>query len=290
MAGFGGTFPRGWGAVLSMRSDNPRMRPFGYALQLINAALEGNLVQTVHNGPDVELMAAGPFNDGIGKYVEAETNYYPVLWTYACRAGARRSLIVVNLDTLSNQEIVVSLPCEPEGYACESWLLTSSHITNINEDFSHDVTSNHVTTLTGFGSGTRLTIPRASMQSFIWNESGTNPPPLLIEPPTNTSAEIGTTAVFAAHAIGAPPLAYRWSKDGAGMLPAETNATFQLGDVQWGNAGRYRVMVNNADGSATSDWATLTVLPEPAMLSMAVLAVIYTSRQGAKAARHIVVQ
>jgi hypothetical protein len=271
MAGFGGTFPRGWGAVLSMRSDNQRMRPFGYALQLINAALEGDLVQTAHTGPDIQFMAAGPYNDGIGKYVEAETNYYPVLWSYACRDGAWRSLIVVNLDTVSNQEIVVTLPNEPDGYTCESWLLTSSHITNINEDFSYDVTSNTVMTLSGFGSGTRITIPRASMQSFIWMESATNPPPLLIEPPTNTSAEVGTAATLTSRAIGASPLRYQWEIGEAGRIVGATNSALQLEDVQWEDADEYRVLVSNADGSATSGWATLTVLPEPTALLPAAL-------------------
>ena len=266
MAGFGGTFPRGWGCVNSMRSDGPRLRPMGYGLALLNAALTGALVATVHEGSVPQFMAAGPFADGIGAYKAAETNYYPVLWSYACKAGPVRTLIVVNLDTVSNQTFELRLPREPQDYTATAWLLTSSSITNINEDFAFDVTTNKILTLNGFSSGTLLTVPRCSIQSFTWTEAAANPPPQIIAEPTNVGVAIGAPAGFRVQALGAAPLLYGWQSNNASAIQGATAAQFNIPAVTLNDTGDYRVIVSNTFGAATSQWATLSVVPEPWLL------------------------
>ena len=70
----------------------------------------------------------------------------------------------------------------------------------------------------------------------------------------------GSNATFSVTASGSPVLAYQWRKDGL-AIPAATNATLTLGNVQTTNSGTYDVVVTNSVGLATSDAAVLTVTP-----------------------------
>ncbi|MBI5772017.1 MAG: immunoglobulin domain-containing protein, partial [Verrucomicrobia bacterium] len=76
--------------------------------------------------------------------------------------------------------------------------------------------------------------------------------------PASQTVAVGGSVTFAIAAIGTPPLAYQWRKDGI-AIPGATNASLSLADVQLADAGSYVAVATNATGSATSGAAVLTV-------------------------------
>jgi uncharacterized repeat protein (TIGR03803 family) len=73
----------------------------------------------------------------------------------------------------------------------------------------------------------------------------------------------GTNATVTVAATGTAPLSYQWQFNGADIAGA-TGATLTITNVTAANAGSYTVVVSNAEGSAASTSAMLTVtLPPP---------------------------
>lgn len=87
-----------------------------------------------------------------------------------------------------------------------------------------------------------------------------NNPPLITSQPGSQTVTTGGTASFAVTASGFPAPAYQWRKDGTNIIGA-TAATFVLTNAQFSDAGNYSVVVTNNTGFATSNAATLTVVP-----------------------------
>lgn len=78
--------------------------------------------------------------------------------------------------------------------------------------------------------------------------------------PASVSVAAGQAATFTVAASGAPALAYQWQRNGAD-IPGATSATYMLDPVAPAdNNARFRSVVTNSSGSATSAEATLTVL------------------------------
>ena len=95
----------------------------------------------------------------------------------------------------------------------------------------------------------------------------TNPPPIITAQPQSQTVIVGSNVTFSVGAIGLPPLTYQWQFNAA-ALPAATNSTLTLTNVQFSQAGDYTVVVSNNAGSVTSAVATLTViLPPPAPIA-----------------------
>ena len=76
--------------------------------------------------------------------------------------------------------------------------------------------------------------------------------------PQSQAAAVGSNVTFTASVSGTPPIAYRWQFEGAD-IPGANEAAVSLTNVQFSNAGAYRLIVTNASGSATSSVANLTV-------------------------------
>jgi subtilisin-like proprotein convertase family protein len=91
-------------------------------------------------------------------------------------------------------------------------------------------------------------------------------PPSIREQPQSQTVAAGANVLFSVAAAGSPPLAYQWRRNGANLTDgsrvtgARTNSLTIL-SVQTGEAGSYTVLVTNAAGAATSQVATLTVVP-----------------------------
>jgi uncharacterized delta-60 repeat protein len=81
--------------------------------------------------------------------------------------------------------------------------------------------------------------------------------PTITQQPLCQAVVEGGTATFTVTATGTPPLSYQWYWDRA-MIPAATEATLTLTNVQRTNAGIYGVCVSNEHGSADAG-ATLIV-------------------------------
>ena len=85
-------------------------------------------------------------------------------------------------------------------------------------------------------------------------------PPIIAGQPQGRTVFAGSTVNFGVNAVGSQPLAYQWFVN-ASNLPAATNATLVLTNVQPANAGNYSVHVSNLIGGTNSSNATLTVIP-----------------------------
>lgn len=79
----------------------------------------------------------------------------------------------------------------------------------------------------------------------------THPQPLI--------AAAGNPANFAVSAVGTGPLAYQWLFNQTNALANATNATLNLANVRFDQAGGYSVLVTNLYGRETSSVALLTV-------------------------------
>lgn len=84
-------------------------------------------------------------------------------------------------------------------------------------------------------------------------------PEISVQPMT-TAAFVGMDVVLQVAATGSEPLAYQW-RFGTELIPAATNSSLLLTNVQSGQAGAYVVTVTNALGSVTSQSAALSVFP-----------------------------
>ncbi|HVU33786.1 MAG TPA: immunoglobulin domain-containing protein [Opitutaceae bacterium] len=82
--------------------------------------------------------------------------------------------------------------------------------------------------------------------------------PVITTQPVNATVMEHASASFSVVAIGATPLTYQWTRNGAAIAGA-TGATLALTNVQPSDAASYAVVVTNSLGTATSSAATLTV-------------------------------
>jgi hypothetical protein len=84
--------------------------------------------------------------------------------------------------------------------------------------------------------------------------------PVVTQQPTNQVVLQSESASFQVQARGSLPFTYQWFF-GANALAGATNATLALTGLLPVHSGDYRVLVSGPGGSATSDTATLTVVP-----------------------------
>jgi hypothetical protein len=87
-------------------------------------------------------------------------------------------------------------------------------------------------------------------------------PPTVVVSPATATGYSGASFTFTASAIGTPTLNYQWQYDGNNLSGAN-GATFTISNAQPTNAGLYRVIVSNAEGSATSSVSPLTIITSP---------------------------
>jgi hypothetical protein len=89
------------------------------------------------------------------------------------------------------------------------------------------------------------------------------PPIILTQPPASTLAATGSTVQLPVGVQGTPPFTYRWTRNGKPFATLATTLT--LTNVQRANDGKYRVVVSNSAGAATSTDAQLKTLIPPIM-------------------------
>jgi hypothetical protein len=90
--------------------------------------------------------------------------------------------------------------------------------------------------------------------------------PLIKVQPGSQSVMVGTDATFSVLAWGGLPLGYQWVFNGD-PIGGATTSTLTVPAAQAGNAGDYRVIVDNTYGWATSMVAVLTVTTTPVIHS-----------------------
>ncbi len=166
---------RVWGGVLNIGEPaRRRFRPRFLALQIANQVMGGDLVETPHSGADPKISVTNRFGAGYGpsrRPVEMTVEDMPLIHSYGFREGDRRGLILVNLDTRSDQDIVVEFPGQVRDGRAQSWVLVGDDLEATNEpDWAPDAPEVTIEedTIGGFSSGHRVTVPRASMMAIEW--------------------------------------------------------------------------------------------------------------------------
>src|SRR5262245_3567327 len=87
--------------------------------------------------------------------------------------------------------------------------------------------------------------------------------PSIAYQPTSRVVLLYQEATLGVIASGTPPLAYQWRKDGAPIVGA-TRDQLVFTQSKFPDAGRYSVVVSNAEGGVTSQEAAITVNPPKA--------------------------
>lgn len=90
--------------------------------------------------------------------------------------------------------------------------------------------------------------------------------------PESQTVTAGSGATMSVAADGPGTLSYQWKKNGVSLvngpgISGATTATLQLSGLATGDTGNYTVVVTNAQGSAVSAIAALTVAPGPEITS-----------------------
>jgi sugar lactone lactonase YvrE len=86
--------------------------------------------------------------------------------------------------------------------------------------------------------------------------------PRITAQPQSQSVTAGGSVVFSVTASSPTTLSYRWNLNGTAIAGA-TGSSLTVSNVQTASTGDYTVIVSNADGSVTSNKATLTVTAAP---------------------------
>ena len=108
-----------------------------------------------------------------------------------------------------------------------------------------------------------------SVSSATSNEATltVNAPPTITGHPANQTVTQGQPATFGVTASGSPTLTYQWQRNQTNISGATSPSYTLTSTTAADNGARFRCLVTNSFGTATSDEATLTVQPLPPVLA-----------------------
>ena len=107
-----------------------------------------------------------------------------------------------------------------------------------------------------------------------------DPVPAITTQPQDLTAAVGYPATFTVMATGTAPLSYQWQK-GSAAIGGASNASYTVASVQAQDAGAYSVVVSNSYGSVASSNAVLTVTLPYTFSTIAGLAGVSGTNDGA---------
>ena len=90
-------------------------------------------------------------------------------------------------------------------------------------------------------------------------EYSTSQAPTIAQQPQSQTAAVGQQVTFSVTASGATPLSYQWQRNGSNIAKANSSTYTTAPVTTSDNGARFRCIVTNSAGSATSNDATLTV-------------------------------
>lgn len=85
--------------------------------------------------------------------------------------------------------------------------------------------------------------------------------PTIILQPLSQTAAANASVVFRAGAVGTSPISYQWFFNQTNLIAGATNQILTLNNLTSNESGAYNVVASNYLGSATSQTASLSVLP-----------------------------
>lgn len=83
--------------------------------------------------------------------------------------------------------------------------------------------------------------------------------PSITQHPANRTVTAGESVTFSVSATGTPPLSYQWQRNGSNIAGATASSYTIASTTPSDDGARFRCVVSNAHGSATSNEAVLTV-------------------------------
>jgi hypothetical protein len=112
------------------------------------------------------------------------------------------------------------------------------------------------------GSGSAAPSITTSLETITMTGEGVSQAPAITTQPTSQTVTTGQTATFSVTSLGAAPLSYQWSKNGAAITGA-TSASYTTPATATSDSGsQLTVVVSNSAGNVTSNAAILTVTAE----------------------------
>lgn len=141
---------------------------------------------------------------------------------------------------------------------CEGWIglldPSSGNSVTMFADDTVNVVDMHVSNIDG---ALYYLEHEGRVYKVTYNTSNT--PPSIAGQPTGITTPIGGSATFTVSATGSAPLGYQWQKNGLNIAGA-TAVSYTVNSAQLAdNGAKFRAVVTNAFGTATSNEATLTV-------------------------------
>lgn len=116
-------------------------------------------------------------------------------------------------------------------------------------------------------SGSSFTVTVSNAAGSVTSNAATltvNPaPPTITTQPVNVTVTAGATASFSVAATGTAPLTYQWKKGGTAISGATSASYTTAATTLADNGSSFTVSVTNAQGTATSNAAVLTVQAPP---------------------------
>jgi len=111
-----------------------------------------------------------------------------------------------------------------------------------------------------------ITNPSGSVTSVVATPTVLRPP-VITRQPKSLAAAPGGAASFSVSAQGSFPFAYQWQRNGT-PLAGQTKPTVTITNIQSEDFAAYTIGITNADGSALSDVAMLTLAVSPVITSL----------------------
>jgi len=146
---------------------------------------------------------------------------------------------------------------------CNSWIRVFDPSNNTAAGFASSASNPVDLKVTNDGSLYYLSIGLASVFRIQFG-GGTSPG--ITTHPSNQAVMQGQPATFTVAASGSAPLSYQWQRNMVDISGA-TSSSYTLSSTTLAdNGAKFRCVVSNAFGTATSNEATLTVQPPPPML------------------------
>jgi glucose/arabinose dehydrogenase len=145
---------------------------------------------------------------------------------------------------------------------CTGWIRVFDPSNNTAADFASGIGSPVDLKVAADGSLYYLSIGSAAVFRIRFNGTA----PSITTPPANQTVTQGQPATFTVSATGSATLAYQWQRNQANISGATASSYTIAATTAADNGAKFRCVVTNAFGSATSSEATLTVLPPPPML------------------------
>jgi alpha-L-arabinofuranosidase len=167
-------FVRVWGNIVKLDPDDVRIRPGYLCLQAVNNVVGGDLLETVHEGPQPKFSFTGPFPSirhlgGEGTEVPPETyKGLPLLFSYAFAEGSRRGIVLVNLKLSEPHNVRLAFSGGVAGKTAERWWIDARDPADNNE-LEHEARVHlRKDRLRDFADGVELSIPPHSLVVLRW--------------------------------------------------------------------------------------------------------------------------